>query len=150
MTQLDVYAENGSTDPLPDDEYGTIVFLVRAISPLASALGVNTLIEFMRELQSTHRSQFPLTMDRLLKDLGIENKTLILEEFEGELDRVHYKDADKEEKKEVQPNPLQAMLTSTNGLFRNRSSALERTVRLRIKKSKIMPDNRSDGLLHKK
>lgn len=134
MTQLDVLYQENVEDPPPDSEYKQILFFARAISPLAVALGSETLQLFIDELIVTHGDRYPRTLQKLQRDLGLVDKE---PEWEGDREekRVHYR----EKLPETEKSQIPLMANSRpppHGLFLNRTSLLSRTVKLRIKKSK--------------
>ena len=134
MTQLDVFYQENVEDPLDGGEYKQILLLVRMISPLAAALGGETLVSFMNDLMVTHMYRYPQTIERLQSDLGLAEKRPVWEGDRAEK-RIHYQDSvPVPQKPQAQPQP--AVRAPPHGLFLNRPSLLSRTVKLRIKKSK--------------
>jgi hypothetical protein len=131
--RLDLYAQDGTPDPLPDDQYKEICSLIRAVSPLAFALGSAYLVGLLGELRTVHFAKFPETIQRIEDDLGVSDREpTFLEPEEVKKKRTHYREAAPEA-----PRPLAPVVGrgDSRGLLRGRTVELGKTIKVRIKKS---------------
>jgi hypothetical protein len=131
FVRLDLCAQSGVPDPLPDESYQQISLLIRSISALAFALGSKFLLGLLTELRTVHFDRFPQTIQRIEDDLGVSDKEPTFPEPKASGKRTHYRDSPEK------PKALGGIAKGEphGGLLRGRQFGLEQTVKVRIKKS---------------
>ena len=135
MIHLGLLSQENVEDPIPDDEYASILLLVRAISPLAVAYGSEVLMNFLHELAVTHYDVYPNTIQMLHESLGVVDKQPVWE-VDRLGKRIHYQETIPFEPQKPKLLDERINRPPPHGLFLNRPSLLSRTVKIRVKKSK--------------
>lgn len=137
MVQLDVFSEAAFGDPVPPDIYTTAIDLARSVSPLAGAIGEGVRTSFFADLRIVHGERWPLTIAQIEADLGVSHADPVFEVGETPRYRTHYREAPES------PGPARTAISSPNRPGHWGAVPLERTIRVRIKKTAHGPSAES-------
>jgi hypothetical protein len=133
MVQLELYAASSIDDPLSSDDYAIALDLAQPVCPLAFAINEHLICAFFAELRTVHGARWPLTIAKIESDLGVAQVAKMFELPDHPIHRLHFQEGRQPEKrmddKPLQPHPL----------FPGRSTQLNKTVRIHIKRTRHGP-----------